>query len=258
MIDLEPDKISDKVERIMKEHGWLISRKRAEVLARSGEDHLERRLKIPEILSGAVQGSRITYIEGRVDRVLGKFHVGEGRNKIFRRSMILADGDESITFTLWGNSADIVDCIPVRRGDTVGIRNLSLDRIGNEYELQSTGDTSITKLAEGGSVVTDFSTLGYVERDIDIGGRLVVVENAERLGAGFSEARSMIISDGKREARLLVWRALGRAIEDIPIGSRIIAESISVRKGNHDIEMNAGSSSRLLVLDNIQEKSKDL
>ena len=258
MVDLKSDEISDKVERIMKEHGWLISRKKAEFIARSGENYLERKLKIPEILSGALQGSHITYIEGRVGRVLGKFHVGEGRNKIFRRSMILEDGDESITFTLWGSSADIVDCIPVRRGDTVGIRNLRLDRIGNEYELQSTGDTSIIKLAEGGRAVTDFSTLGYVERDIDIGGRLVIVENTERLGASFNEARSMIISDGKREAKLLVWRSLGRVIDDIPIGSRIIAESVSVRKGERDIEMNAGSSSRLLVLNNIQEKSKDL
>jgi hypothetical protein len=252
LVELESDEISAKIERIMKEHGWLISRKKAEFLAELGENGLERGLRISEILSGAINGRRVASIEGKVERVLGKFSVGTGRNRIFRRSIILEEKNESIAITLWGDSADIVDCIPVRRGDTVEIKNLFINRIGNEYELQSSGSTSIAKLADGGKTVTDFSSLGIVERDIDIAGRLVIVENIGSIRASPEEARSMIISDGKRDAKLLVWRFLGSAIENIPIGSRIVAESISVRKKDQHIEMSAGSGSRLLVLDNIQ------
>ena len=244
---------SENAEKIMKEHGWLISRKTAELIAASGGAIIKKRAKISEVVSGGFEEERVGAIEGKVERVLGRFCVGREGNKVFRRSIILEEDGSDIIVTLWGTHANLPDSVPIRRGDTVEVRNLSLCRIGNEYELESTINTSIVRTSQGRMAIRDFSSLRYGDRDVDIRGRLVTVENAVAAGSGkIPEARSMIISDGRLEAKIVVWGFLSSCLEEISAQSTIIAESVSVKKKESEIEISAGSGSRILVLKNIQ------
>ncbi len=245
--------VSEDTERIMKEHGWLISRKTAELIATRGETIVRRKARIPEIISGIPGCNKIGAIEGKVERVLGRFSMGKDGDKIFRRSIILEEDGSSIVITLWGKHAELPDSIPIRRGDTVEIRNLSLRELENDYVLESTIGTCITRTSKGSMAITDFSSLRYGDKDVDVGGKLVMVENAMATSSGkMPEARSIIVSDGKLEARIVVWGFQSSCVEEIGIHSTIIAESVSVKRGESEIEINAGSSSRILVLKNIQ------
>ncbi|WP_299524585.1 replication factor A [uncultured Methanobrevibacter sp.] len=182
------------------------------------------------------------------------------------RNFEVTDDTGSIRTTVWGNDTDL----PINKGDIVKIIGADArfdDYTESGYSLNTNFNTQITLNPENLSVeemdlfdelkqkVSQIIRLSEVEEfdedgaEVDVIGRIFAIgeiNEFQRDDGSVGYARSASFSDGEGRVRLSFWD--DKAKQEYKPGDAYKLENARVRLGMYEVELNIGSSARVIKL----------
>lgn len=252
MRDNTEDSSKKEVEKIIEEHGGMISRDMAVEIAsgKAAEGRKAGRASIADLRSGRIKTGNIVELETEVYRVFNKVRFEKDNKERFRRVLVLGKENDSLRVVLWDKHAQLVDSLSIERGDKIIASNLRVVEGREGPELSSTGSTFLSRAAPSNTGISDFSELRSGNRNIDIIGRVVSVSQIRYfvdLDGKQSGVSDCTITDGKIELKLVMWRSSSSCAAEMHPGDYIKVECASVKSTEAGVEISAADTSRILV-----------
>ncbi len=210
----------------------------------------KRKYTVQELLRSGAKDGDVVDIEDSVYRVFNKLRFERGG--VARSSRIVVFGSEggSVSASFWDKGADIVDSVMLQRKDRAIATNMTVRGAGGELALHSTNSTYVSRLMPARSAVTDLSQLRGGEKNVDVSGRVLAVGQIryfKNLSGRDSGVSDCTMTDGKVEARIVLWGSSSACAGEMHPGDYIKAEFVSVKGTDNGIEITANDSARVLL-----------
>ena len=238
-----------ELDKIIKEHGGLISRDMARGILENGSVRVSN-ASAQEVCAGKFPEGGLVSVEDHVYKISNKKRFERNGLERFRRTLVLGSKGSTVVVSLWDKQADLADSLLIERGDRVLASNLRVRKAPDGYELSSISSTYLSRLSPSETQFRRFLDIKAGERDIDLVCKVVAVSPIRYfmdLNGGQSGVSDCTVTDGLTEARLTMWRSSSQYAATLHPGNYIKAESIDVREREGLIEFVAGDSSRVLV-----------
>lgn len=190
----------------------------------------------------------IVDVEDNVYRVFNPVPYGQGRPGKGKRIMVIGSEPSTFNITLFDKFSEYVDIGKIERGDTVLIRNLSLD-IGRD-SLYTSPSTSISRIKPSSSGITDLSSIKEGSRNIDVIGRVTELGPiryvAKLSGQGQVAVADCKLSDKDITIPASLWGSSALQTAKIGINDYVKIEFCSSVARNGSMEIYANDLSRVL------------
>jgi len=224
---------------------------RKQGVAPGGEGRPTRRkLSVQQVSGAGIADGDTVDIEDSMYRIFNKLRFEKAGVARISRVAVFGGEGSSVRATFWDKSAEMIDAALVQRKDRVVVTNMRVKKSGDDTELQSTASTYISRLVPARSAVTDFSQLKGGEKNIDVSGRILSVNPIRffrDLSGRDSGVADCTVTDGRMEARLVLWGSSSACTADMHPGDYIKAEFVSAKLTDNGMEIVASDSSRLLL-----------
>ncbi|MCL5007612.1 MAG: hypothetical protein M1164_02955 [Candidatus Marsarchaeota archaeon] len=190
----------------------------------------------------------IVDVEDVVYRVFNPVPYGQGRPGKERRTVVIGSEPSTFNITLFDKFSEYVDIGKIERGDTVLIRNLSLDI--SRDSLYTSPSTSISRIKPSSSGITDLSLIKEAGRNIDVIGRVTELGPiryvAKLSGQGQVAVADCKLSDSGTTLSASLWGSSALQTAKISINDYVKIEFCSAVERNGSVEIYANDLSRVL------------
>lgn len=247
----------EHIARVMKEYNGMITKDMAKSILTKDTQKGHIKVDINDIISNKVPVGRIVDLSEHVYRIFNRIRFDASDNNKQKRTIVLGKEQSTLPLTLWDKKSDLADVLPIERNDIVHIQNLKVIKTGPSGELSSTQETHITKTSSGGTAISDFSKITGNEKNIDIIGRIVSLSQIRYfmdLSGKQSSISDCIISDGKIELRLVLWKSSSQAVAEMHPGDYIKVEFVNTKQKDSGIEIVASDTSRILINNSLYQR----
>lgn len=220
-------KIAEKIESM---NGFLTRDAALQIIAKERDMKIHQQLKLSEINEAVNNAIAIVKLE----RVLPLQQFGNGKRL---RKILLSDEGGQRELKLWNEDTKLLNNLHI--GDMLEINGIYCKN--NELNLGYNGKINVLQPAS-------FANLGVLSesegKKINVRGYVESIEGIKEYEKGGTKKRmfSFMISDGKNNARTIIWDNAERGIE-LFIGGEIKIENALIKNN----EIHVGFSSRLLV-----------
>lgn len=192
--------------------------------------------------------SFIVDVEDIVYRVFNPVAYASGIQGKGRRTVVIGSEPSTFNITLFGKFSEYVDIGKIERGDTVLIRNLSLNMGGDL--LYSSPSTSISRIKPSSSGITDLSSIKSGSRNIDVIGRVTELGPiryvAKLSGQGQVAVADCKLSDKNTTIVASLWGSSALQTAKLGINDYVKIEFCNAVERNGSVEIYANDLSRVL------------
>jgi hypothetical protein len=258
----KPESDKEELGKIVTEHGGMISKGMAnDILEKRRMEVTGVKVSIKDILEGKIRDGQPVILEDRIYRIFNKTTFKKDNRERQRRDVVIGIPPESLIVTFWDKYAEMVDLLFIGRGDKMLAENLKLKKGMYGYELSTMANTYLAQLSRSNTDISDFSTFHAGDKEIDIIGKIAFagdVRYFNDLKGKQGSVSDATLSDGKKEMRLTMWGSSSGLVKGMKVGSTVKIEFATIKETALGLEISAGESSRILVTQNLQEKSKSI
>ena len=231
-------------EEVINDYSGMIDKNTANKIA-SGNN----KYSASSLLSNTISVDSIVDVEDYVIRLFNKRVFNRNQQTHNVRHGVLGNGTNFVRLVLWDNFADLVDKIPIERGDKVLIKFLRVKNSEKGIELHSTKSTSIYRREPHPFGIDDFSNLKDGEIS-DIIGSITSIGSLkyfDRDGKQRNVVDCEITDKNQNKMKLVMWDSSALLTSEINIGTTVKIEFAKVKKINDQLEIHASDKSRVII-----------
>jgi hypothetical protein len=190
----------------------------------------------------------IVDVEDTIYRVFNPVQYTQGAQGKSRRTVVIGSEPSTFNITFFGKFSEYIDIGKIERGDTVLIRNLSLDISSDS--LYTSPSTSISRIKPSSSGITDLSSIKDGSRNIEVIGRVTELGPiryvAKLSGQGQVAVADCKLSDKNTTIAASLWGSSALQTAKIGINDYVKIEFCSAVERNGGVEIYANDISRVL------------
>ncbi len=231
-------------EEIIKNYNGMLDKNTADRLATNN-----KRLNVDELSKLSIPIGSILDVEDYVLRLFNKRPFKTQTKESFVRHGLLGNDTVFIRLVLWDDNANLVDTIPIERGDRVFIKGLRLKNGSKGVELHTTNKTSIYRIMpQKQSFINDFSSL-QESKGIDIVGKITEISKPKYFNDQ-NKSRTVVdskLTDGKNEIKLVLWDSSALSTSYMNVGDIIKIEFANIKRVGDQLEIHATDKSRVII-----------
>lgn len=255
-------------DQVLDEHLGMIDRQTASKMAEDKSlaqelesndplDIASEMISVKQMILGNVKANSLVEIEETVYRVYNKKSVDINGADILIRMIILGTQGENIRLILFGEKAEIVNSLPIERGDRIIARNFVVRRGYNGLELASIVQSTIKIEYSAKSGINEFAKIKGGASEVDVLGKMLVIGPIKH--SIFAKGRdtdscTFTISDGIDQMKVVAVGNVIRDVENSHPGDPIKIEFATVRSGISGPELYLNESSRVLVSQSLKSR----